>query len=472
MTQKFHCQRVKSRSFKTLGHLSLLMLVFLVMFQSSFSFAQDNGRTCATMEMHNLLLRNNPEYRQNLEAQEEFTENYLRNGAEFRNGIITIPVVVHVVYNTPAQNISDAQVQSQMAVLNEDYRRLNADVSLTPSYFMPFATDARIQFQLAVRDPNCNPTTGITRTPTTVTAFSYSNNGVKFATSGGHDAWPRDKYLNIWVCNLGNGLLGYAQFPGGPANTDGVVILYTAFGRGTQFALLPSYNKGRSATHEVGHWLNLRHIWGDDNGACTGSDLCNDTPNQGNSNFGCPANPTISCSNGPNGDMFMNFMDYTDDACMFMLTPDQSARMEATLMGLRNPLLSSDGLIPPVQPSDLFSQDLPDDPGDEPNVTSSYMWGSEDIWVRNQNDGLTNQEHQNPVYRDPALNQPNYVYVRIRNKGCIGSQTGNVNLYWAKASAALGWPAPWDHSIINPDMGDMIDVPHTVTVNAGNSTIV
>jgi hypothetical protein len=166
------------------------------------------------------------------------------------------------------------------------------------------------------------------RKQTTRKSFS-SNNYVKFTSKGGDDAWPADKYLNLWVCNLGGGLLGYAQFPGGNASTDGVVILYSAFGN--TGVVNPPYNKGRTATHEIGHWLNLRHIWGDDNGACSGSDLVGDTPNQGNYNFGCPSFPHISCSNGPNGDMFMNYMDYTDDACMYMFSNGQRDRSSAVL---------------------------------------------------------------------------------------------------------------------------------------------
>ena len=136
--------------------------------------------------------------------------------------------------------------------------------------------------------------------------------------------------MNLWVCKLGGGLLGYAQFPGGKAATDGVVITFTGFG--TIGTAKSPYNLGRSATHEIGHWLNLRHIWGDDGSKCTGSDLVDDTPNQAGQHFGCPKFPLVSCSNGPNGDMFVNYMDYTDDRCMFMFTNGQKSRMYATLV--------------------------------------------------------------------------------------------------------------------------------------------
>jgi hypothetical protein len=161
---------------------------------------------------------------------------------------------------------------------------------------------------------------------------------VKSAKRGGKDPWNPGKYLNMWVCNLGNGLLGYAQFPGGPVSTDGVVVLYSAFGdTGT---LIANYNKGRTATHEVGHYLNLRHIWGD---ATCGNDLVNDTPTQQTSNGGCPTFPKITCGN--QGDMSMNYMDYTYDRCMYMFTIGQSARMDATFAqgGPRYSLVSSTG---------------------------------------------------------------------------------------------------------------------------------
>ncbi|GAN33298.1 MAG: hypothetical protein DPW20_02220 [Candidatus Brocadia sp.] len=309
-------------------------------------YAQEKKRICATMEVHEKLLKTIPAYRDSRAAIENLTRSYLLREV-LRAEIVKIPVVVHVVYNTPEQNISDDQIKSQIRVLNEDYRKLNADVSTVPSVFQPLATDSKIEFAFACKDPEGKLTSGITRTKTDVASFTYDD-AVKFTAKGGRDAWPRDKYLNIWVCNLGGGLLGYAQFPGGPADTDGVVITYTAFGdTGTA---VPPFNKGRTATHEVGHWLNLFHIWGDDcpgGDQCGGSDSVGDTPNQECSNYGCPAFPHISCSNGPNGDLFMNYMDYTDDACMVMFTNGQSARMDAALAGPRLAIQSSDGLICP-----------------------------------------------------------------------------------------------------------------------------
>ena len=163
---------------------------------------------------------------------------------------------------------------------------------------------------------------------------------MKKVSTGGLDAWNASKYLNLWVCNLSGGVLGYAQFPGGAAATDGVVILTTAFGKGGSAA--SPFNLGRTATHEVGHWLNLRHIWGDAN---CGNDLVSDTPTQQTSNYGCPSFPHVTCSNGSNGDMFMNYMDYVDDRCMYMFSTGQSTRMNALFAsgGARVGLVTSDG---------------------------------------------------------------------------------------------------------------------------------
>ncbi len=291
-------------------------------------------RTCGTMPVHERLLRTNPAYVKARADSENRHHAYLRRGPmQERAGVTVIPVVVHVVYKTSQQNISDAQIQSQIDVLNHDYRKTNADISSVPSVFAGLAADARVEFELATADPAGNPTNGITRTQTNASSFS-DDDKVKSASTGGADAWPADRFLNIWVCQLGGGLLGYAQFPGGPAATDGVVILHSGFGT-TGTAAAP-FNLGRSATHEIGHWLNLRHIWGDDGTGCNGSDFVDDTPNQAGPNFDTPAFPHVTCNNGPNGDLFMDYMDYVDDDAMFMFTAGQVDRMQACLDGDRS----------------------------------------------------------------------------------------------------------------------------------------
>ncbi len=319
--------------------MKALLLTVFVALTTTFTFSQDLRTApinrCASYEVYQQMLQNDPAFAKNQQSIEQFTKNFLARGgtAAMRmlqgTPVYTIPVIVHVVYHTAAQNISDAQIQSQIDVLNKDYQKLNTDAGQVPSVWTNLVADCQIQFCLATKDPGNNPTTGIRRVSTTKASFS-DNDAVKYTSKGGDDAWPSKDYLNLWVCKLGGGLLGYAQFPGGKAATDGVVITFNGFGT-TGTAKAP-YNLGRSATHEIGHWLNLRHIWGDDGTKCTGSDLVGDTPNQAGQHFGCPKFPFVSCTNGPNGDMFMNYMDYTDDRCMFMFTNGQKDRMYATLV--------------------------------------------------------------------------------------------------------------------------------------------
>ncbi|MCS7297602.1 MAG: CUB domain-containing protein [Bacteroidia bacterium] len=327
---------------------------------------------CGTMERLSYLMQQDPTIVERLHRVEEETRAYIeqieRQPSLRTQNVIVIPVVVHVVYRTAAENISDAQILSQIEVLNEDFRRQNADRVNTPSLFANVAADAEIQFCLATRDPQGNPTTGITRTQTNKTAFSIYSDDVKFSNLGGRDAWPTDQYLNIWVCRLSGGILGYAQLPGGgPSETDGVVVDFRYFGRGGS-AQAP-YNKGRTATHEVGHWLNLRHIWGD---AQCGDDYVNDTPPQAEAHYGCPSFPSPSCGN--TSDMFMNYMDYTDDACMNLFTHGQRNRMRAlfSLTGYRRGLLTSLGCAAPGSCTGsvtltAFSGALSDGSGDYPN---------------------------------------------------------------------------------------------------------
>ncbi len=298
-------------------------------------------RNCGSMEYLEMQLQQDLGLQQRMENIERFTEEYTRTETGTRT-VINIPVVVHVVYNTSTQNVSNAMIQAQINVLNADFRKLNADVANAPALFAPLAADSEINFSLAQRDPNGNATTGITRTQTTLTSFT-SNNYMKYTAQGGHDGWPSSQYLNIWICNLGGGLLGYAQFPGGSATTDGVVLLYSSL-PGGNFA---PYNLGRTATHEVGHWLNLRHIWGDM--AC-GTDYVADTPTHDNYNDGCPSYPHYSTCTGTPVEMTMNYMDYTYDACMYMFTAGQKTRMSAIFAagGIRQSITTSLGCVPPV----------------------------------------------------------------------------------------------------------------------------
>ncbi len=219
-------------------------------------------RQCGAMAEYERLLEEQPSFRTNQQRAEEFTARAVTSGEAERvtRSLVTIPTVVHVVHNKPREDISAEQVESQLAVLNADFRAANPDRSQVPAPWQGLVADAGIEFRLAERDPAGKRTDGIVRVHTERTSFGPGDD-VKRAGRGGSTAWPSDAYLNIWVCTLGGGLLGYAQFPGGPKATDGVVILNTACG--TEGTATAPFDGGRTATHEVGHWLNLRHIWGD-----------------------------------------------------------------------------------------------------------------------------------------------------------------------------------------------------------------
>ncbi len=291
-------------------------------------------RRCGCMSVHFWLLEQNPGYRT---AQSDLEHSFMASRRSAKKALskpYKIDIVVHVLQSPGAGKVTAAQIKAQIRVLNNDFRAKNADRKKAPEVWKGLVADAMIEFQLATKDPTGKPTSGVLYVPTTETAFGQ-NDSMKDPARGGTAPWPTDRYLNIWVCALKDGLLGYAQFPGGPPDTDGVVIALNAFGTGGT-AQAP-FNKGRTCTHEVGHYLNLRHIWGD-TPDCTGGDSVDDTPNAEGPNYGTPGFPQVSCQNGPNGDMFMNYMDYVDDAAMFMFTPEQVARMHATLQGPRSKL--------------------------------------------------------------------------------------------------------------------------------------
>lgn len=272
----------------------------------------------------------------------------------------SIPVVVHVIHNGEpvgvGSNISDAQILSQIKVLNDDYQRLNDDQVNTPAEFQSVAAGVDLEFVLAKQDPEGLPTSGIIRVKGSRSGWTIDN-GPEFKSQS---YWPAEDYLNIWVVNLTDEFLGFAQFPvtslpgvDGPFDrlTDGVVCHYQVFGSIDEgpFDLDDQYNKGRTATHEVGHYLGLLHIFGDE-GSCSTTDFVGDTPSQDFATLTCPTHPAAACGHNK---MFQNYMDYTDDNCMNMFTTGQIARVTTVLQSSprRNSLTTSPGLLEPVSPA-------------------------------------------------------------------------------------------------------------------------
>ncbi|TVZ53181.1 GEVED domain-containing protein [Dokdonia sp. Hel_I_53] len=325
---------------------TITLILFNFLFACSLFAQQD--RECATME--NLALRQSQDsdLLNRMAEIESFTEKKIleMKSSQNRNAatVISIPVVVHVIYSNSNENISDAQILSQIQVLNDDFRRQNSDADNTWSQ----AADTQIEFCLATVDPNGNATNGITRKSSSRTSWG-TNDDMKRASQGGVNPWNTSEYLNMWVCNIGGGTLGYAQFPGGSSATDGVVMGPQYFGTsdaGSGFYLSAPFDKGRTTTHEVGHFFNLRHIWGDSN---CGNDFVSDTPTHQSSNGGCPVGQ-VSCSST---DMVQNYMDYTNDTCMNLFTLGQKNRMRAVLEagGVRSSLASSNKCGAVAQPT-------------------------------------------------------------------------------------------------------------------------
>lgn len=322
----------------------ILIILITILIKSLFA---QNQPWCETTDHLKEILSKNPQLAEQFKTSRAQLKQYQATAGKQGRAVVTVPVVVHVVHDGDAvgesENISDAQVQSQIDALNRDFRNQNPSTASIPAVFRVLAADFEIEFCLASRDPDGNPTSGINRINAGRTTWDR-NQAEAFKPS---TIWDRDDYLNIWVMRLGGtnaNTLGYAQFPGMADSTDGVVIDYTAFG--TIGNVDPDYNRGKTTTHEVGHWLGLFHIWGDDEGACTMDDDVADTPIQASENFGCPGFPKVSCSNGPNGDMFMNYMDYADDACSGMFTIGQKEVADYTLATSRLAISASQGCVP------------------------------------------------------------------------------------------------------------------------------
>jgi len=319
---------------------TLLLLQFILIAFCGPLLAQ---RDCSSYTYMQQQLLNNPRLKNEITKIEKYIQGHSGLFAKPQGGkaVIKIPVVVHILYHNAAENVSDETVFSQIRVLNECFRRRNADTTNTPEAFQPIAADCEIEFQLATSDPLRRRTTGIIRKYSPLLTWN-ADDRMKSSAEAGDDAWDSNNYLNIWVCNLGRAA-GYSSFPGGPTEIDGIVVAYNVFGINKK----SGYEPGKTAVHEVGHWLGLRHIWGDSE---CGDDMIDDTPFQRTFTPGCPKGVRRSCNNNANGDMYMNYMDLTLDACTNLFTEGQKERMWTTfeIGGGRNSILTSYGLEPPL----------------------------------------------------------------------------------------------------------------------------
>jgi hypothetical protein len=328
----------------------------IILFTLLFCATATAQRKCGTAEALQQRVKEKPQ----LQLLLQKNENLMLQGQSLQHAkakpeavpqAVTIPVVVHVVLDDTAA-VTYAQVLSQLEALNRDYNATNPDVSKVPGVWQPLIGNTRINFCIAQRTPQDEPTNGVVKVKIAAGQSFSINNGaadVKYAATGGSDAWDPSRYLNIWVTRLSGNYLGVAAPPGTgyPEEQEGVAILYTAFG--TTGSVGNVYNLGRTATHEVGHYFGLKHVWGDDNGTCSIDDGIADTPLQGDNTYGCPAFPRLdNCSSVAPGIMFMNYMDYTDDACMHLFTAGQVDRIRFVLENIKPALMTSNGCVPPL----------------------------------------------------------------------------------------------------------------------------
>jgi hypothetical protein len=358
-----------------------LLVICSVLTLDSFAQKIESGKQitrCATMQRLEKLFSNDLLSRAAINQRNNNTNTGTFLSTYRLNSIVTIPVVVHIVLPNPYV-VTDADVQSQIDRLNLDFAGLNGDSSNASANFLALRGHSQIQFCLAKRTPGGQISSGIERRASVTTSSPLNTaDPIKYQSMGGLDQWDPGSYLNLWIGDDdGSGeILGYAHFPGTtPIEEDGVFINYRSWGSSTCYTL-PEYNKGRSATHEIGHYLGLMHIWGDDNG-CSGDDFRNltevqstcslppglfnptgkgntsedigDTPNQGGETTNCSVGEiTDACATTTPGKMYQNFMDYSLDACLTMFTKKQVERMEWVLDHCRGSLKLSAGCQPPA----------------------------------------------------------------------------------------------------------------------------
>src|SRR5260221_243464 len=329
-----------------LGFAFLIVISFLIVFGPKETLAQVGPAKdkCGTMSLLDIAIKKDPGTTARLVAQEaqlqqRLAAHKLQVEGSSAGDTLLIPVVFHIVL-IDTSLVTDAQIREQVDILIKNYAGWNSDSVKIPSWFKALFGHSTIRFALAKRTPDNQPTKGIVRRPTASASFSINNDAVKAFSAGGDDPWNTSNYLNVWLCPLSGGLLGYSTIPAVTSVVPGVVVDYRSIPGGSY----TQYNAGKTMTHEIGHFFNLYHIWGDDFGACTGTDYVDDTPNQGNNSSGSPAGVvTDGCSPVSPGILYEYYMDYTNDDAMEMFTLQQVARMEAAAKLFRASLLTSSG---------------------------------------------------------------------------------------------------------------------------------
>lgn len=362
----FRTFTILNYSSMTLKGICITLVFFLFLFSVSAqkqkqasSVPTGSNHRCGTQTVMDELIKKYPSLKKEMEQNRQKTLQAFQQIkiAQRTNATYTIPVVVHIILSNPA-TVTDAQVQSQIDVLNEDFAGLNADSTRIPAAFKPFFGKSNIRFCLAKRDTKGDATNGIVRITSSTISSPGINDPVKYTCKGGSDAWDATKYLNIWVCQMPSGFMGYSFYASDPLsviplNERGFVNSYRSFGRGV-FAQAP-FNLGRTATHEIGHFFDLVHIWGpnncDDTQSCSDDDGIDDTPKQFKCTYGSPAADSVikdACTGTAPGIMWMNYQDYVDDRAMVMYTPQQYNLMNAAIAAnsWMQSLVASDGCTP------------------------------------------------------------------------------------------------------------------------------
>ncbi|TVR80422.1 MAG: zinc metalloprotease [Saprospirales bacterium] len=346
-------------------YLHAMLMFGICLFAISSSNAQSGTQElqrCAADDFLQEALEANPGLFEHLQEMESLLQENIRSGswAEKRSSI-AIPVVFHVVWNRSEENISDLQIFDQLEILNRSFNMNNRNLHTVPSQFRNLIANIDIEFCLAARDPDGNPTTGITRTFTPIEnvgseRIDFLRRAIHFSEAGGVDHWDPDRYLNVWVCRIGGGLIGNATFPNAMPypEAEGVVIDYRYVGSiGTAVESRP-YDGGKTLIHEIGHYFNLFHPWGPGSGSCDVDDFVEDTPLQIGPYFSCDESDRFSCGSE---DIVTNFMDYPEDDCLAMFTHGQRERMLSSLISFRQPLLESDACLPPMGHEPSVGQD-------------------------------------------------------------------------------------------------------------------